>query len=47
MAGTGQHTLPNIFGDDEAFKLTSELLHPTIEAKKTIFKEHNVHLQSF
>jgi len=46
MAGTGQHTLPNIFGDDEAFKLTSELLYPTTEAKKTVFKKHNVKLQS-
>jgi len=47
MAGAGQHTLPNIFGDDEASKLTSELLYPTTEAKKTIFKEHNVQLQTF
>jgi hypothetical protein len=42
----GQHTLPNIFVDDEALP-TSELLYPITEAKKTIFKEHNVQLRSF
>jgi len=47
MAGTGQHTLTKIFGDDEASKLTSKLLYPTTEEKKAIFREHNGKLQSF
>jgi hypothetical protein len=33
MGGTGQHTLPHIIVDDEAVKLTSKLLYPTIEAE--------------